>query len=68
MTDTRHHHRVRHTPQTTCRRRPTPTNAALTAPPLEISHASRLRRKLANPTRPLVINVWGVGLRLLDTP
>ncbi len=32
------------------------------------SHASRLRRKLANPTHPLVINVWGVGLRLLDTP
>ncbi len=33
------------------------------------SHASRLRRKLAaaNPGRPLVINVWGVGYRLADS-
>jgi DNA-binding response OmpR family regulator len=33
------------------------------------SHASRLRRKLAaaNPERPLVINVWGVGYRLADS-
>ena|SRR2546423_556092 len=31
------------------------------------SHASRLRRKLARPgVGPFVINVWGVGYRLLD--
>jgi DNA-binding response OmpR family regulator len=32
------------------------------------SHASRLRRKLrgAGPGAPLVVNVWGVGYRLLD--
>jgi DNA-binding response OmpR family regulator len=31
------------------------------------SHASRLRRKLATPGRgPFVVNVWGVGYRLLE--
>ena len=30
------------------------------------SHASRLRNKLTNDTHRLVINVWGVGYRLLD--
>lgn len=30
------------------------------------SHASRLRHKLANDTHHLVINVWGVGYRLMD--
>ena len=30
------------------------------------SHASRLRIKLANDTHRLVINVWGVGYRLMD--
>ena len=30
------------------------------------SHASRLRIKLANDTHRLVINVWGVGYRLID--
>jgi DNA-binding response OmpR family regulator len=30
------------------------------------SHACRLRAKLASTDRPLVINVWGVGYRLLD--
>ena len=31
------------------------------------SHASRLRRKLTRPDlRPYVINVWGVGYRLMD--
>ena len=32
------------------------------------SHASRLRRKLNLPglTRPYVLNVWGVGYRLVD--
>jgi DNA-binding response OmpR family regulator len=32
------------------------------------SHACRLRAKLANPTHKLIVNVWGVGLRLLDAP
>ena len=32
------------------------------------SHACRLRKKLANPTHKLIVNVWGVGLRLLDAP
>src|SRR4051812_6696505 len=33
------------------------------------SHASRLRRKLraADPAMQLVVNVWGVGYRLLDS-
>jgi DNA-binding response OmpR family regulator len=30
------------------------------------SHAWRLRAKLACDTHRLVINVWGVGLRLID--
>ena len=30
------------------------------------SHASRLRHKLSNDTHRLVINVWGVGYRLMD--
>jgi DNA-binding response OmpR family regulator len=30
------------------------------------SHASRLRRKLSSPGRQYVINVWGVGYKLLD--
>ncbi len=30
------------------------------------SHASRLRRKLATDTDKLIINVWGVGYRLID--
>jgi DNA-binding response OmpR family regulator len=30
------------------------------------SHASRLRRKLSSDTHRLVINVWGVGYRLMD--
>jgi len=30
------------------------------------SHACRLRAKLASDTHRLVINVWGVGLRLID--
>ena len=32
------------------------------------SHGCRLRAKLANPTDKLIVNVWGVGLRLLDAP
>jgi len=30
------------------------------------SHACRLRAKLSSDTHRLVINVWGVGLRLID--
>jgi DNA-binding response OmpR family regulator len=30
------------------------------------SHAFRLRRKLGGPDSPFVINVWGVGYRLID--
>jgi DNA-binding response OmpR family regulator len=30
------------------------------------SHACRLRAKLANPTHKLIVNVWGVGYRLID--
>ena len=30
------------------------------------SHASRLRRKLSVGSRRFVVNVWGVGYRLLD--
>ncbi len=69
MTGTRQHHRrVRHTPQPTCRRWPSPTNTALTAPPLEISHVCRLRRKLADAgAGELVENLWGVGFRLVTT-
>ena len=33
---------------------------------LEISHACRLRTKLSSDTHRLVINVWGVGYRLID--
>jgi DNA-binding response OmpR family regulator len=32
------------------------------------SHACRLCNKLANPTHKLIVNVWRVGLRLLDAP
>ena len=31
------------------------------------SHASRLRRKLGPEDGPFVVNVWGVGYRLLDS-
>ena len=30
------------------------------------SHACRLRKKLACDTHRLVVNVWGVGMKLLD--
>jgi len=32
------------------------------------SHASRLRRKLTHPDHSFVVNVWGVGYRLVDLP
>ena len=52
--------------QTTCRQRPLPTKRTSSLGSLEISHASRLRRKLCGDgDDKLVINVWGVGYRLL---
>jgi DNA-binding response OmpR family regulator len=50
---------------TCCQRRSSGTNAS-TVQALEISHACRLRRKLSSDTHRLVINVWGVGYRLID--
>jgi DNA-binding response OmpR family regulator len=32
------------------------------------SHACRLRAKLAHPDVQFVVNVWGVGYRLIDLP
>jgi hypothetical protein len=52
--------------QPTCRQRPSSTPTGPKDDPLEISHACRLRKKLACDTHRLVINVWGVGLRLID--
>jgi len=56
------------TPQPTCRQWPASALTAPMADPLEISTASRLRRKLAaaEPDRRLVLNVSGVGYRLAD--
>ncbi len=54
-------------PQPTCRQRPSSTPTGLKSRPLEISHASRLRRKLCGEgADKLVVNVWGVGYRLID--
>jgi hypothetical protein len=56
-----------HTPQPTCRRRPSSTTTESYSLALEISHASRLRRKLCGDGHDkLVVNVWGVGYRLCD--
>lgn len=52
----------------TCWLRQRPTNGPRDGSSLEISHACRLRAKLANPTHKLIVNVWGVGYRLLDEP
>jgi hypothetical protein len=53
--------------QPTCRHRPSSTTAGPSSSALEISHASRLRRKLCGDGRDkLVVNVWGVGYRLCD--
>jgi len=60
-----HASRALPTAQPTCglRRRPTSTEQRSRA--LEISHASRLRTKLAGADQPLVLSVRGVGYRLL---
>lgn len=56
----------RPTSQTTCRSRPSPTTRASSLSSLEISHACRLRSKLRAAGQPVLVNVWGVGYRLLD--
>jgi hypothetical protein len=57
------------TPQTTCRRRPSSTTTESYARALEITHAFRLRQKLRSAgAGDLVVNVWGVGLRLSPAP
>jgi hypothetical protein len=50
--------------QPTCRRRPSTTTCRLNTGPLEITHACRLRRKLAEHGARAVVNVWGIGYRL----
>jgi hypothetical protein len=59
----------RRTAQPTCCRQPSATTTESYSLALEITHAFRLRRKLAaaEPGRALVINVWGVGYRLCDS-
>jgi hypothetical protein len=53
----------------TCRLRPYPTTTAPHSRALEITHASRLRRKLCGERHErLIVNVWGVGFRLIDGP
>jgi hypothetical protein len=53
--------------QPTCRQRPASTTTGPTPATLEISHSSRLRRKLCgDQDDKLVINVWGVGYALCD--
>ncbi len=62
-----HASRALPTAQPTCglRRRPTSTEQRSRA--LKISHACRLRRRLADAgATGLVRNIWGVGLRLTD--
>ena len=53
--------------QSTCRQRPLSTTIGPSSSALEITHAFRLRRKLCGEGHDrLVVNVWGVGLRLID--
>jgi hypothetical protein len=53
--------------QPTCSHRPSSTTNGPSSAALEISHASRLRRKLCGDGHDkLVVNVWGVGYRLCD--
>jgi hypothetical protein len=56
--------------QPTCRQRPSSTTTEPYSVALEISHASRLRRKLCGDADDkLVVNVWGVGYCLYrDVP
>ena len=53
--------------QTTCRLRPSSTGTEVSTLALEITHAFRLRHKLCDGSdEKLVVNVWGVGYRLID--
>ena len=61
------HQRGALTAQPTCRLRQRPRNTGSKPCSLEISHACRLRAKLANDAHRVIVNVWGVGYRLLDT-
>jgi len=53
--------------QPTRRLRLRPPTADAKLQPLEISHARRLRRKLAGAGVRLVLTAWGVGYRLLES-
>jgi hypothetical protein len=54
-------------PQPTCRQRPPSTTSGPKVGPLEISHACRLRRRLADAGADGVLQtIWGVGYRLAD--
>jgi hypothetical protein len=58
-----------HTAQTTCRVRPSSTAIEPYSLAPEITHAFRLRQKVhAAGAAELVVNVWGVGLRLSSAP
>jgi hypothetical protein len=53
--------------QPTCRHRPSSTTTGPSSSALEISHACRLRRRLADAGgNGLLLNIWGVGYRLVD--
>jgi len=55
--------------QPTCRQRPESTTTGPNPAALEISHAARLRLKLYRPGgQRLIVNVWGIGWRLIDPP
>ena len=58
-----------HTAQPTCSQRPSSTTTESYSVALEITHAFRLRTKLAaaEPGRRWVINVWGIGYRLCNS-
>jgi hypothetical protein len=54
--------------QSTCRPRASSTTTGPAFCTLEISHACRLRQKLRRQGDAFVVNVWGVGYRLIDGP
>ena len=53
--------------QPTCRQQRSSTTTGPYSLALEISHASRLRRRLADAGADgLLRNIWGIGYRLMD--
>jgi hypothetical protein len=53
--------------QPTCRHRPSSTTTGPSSSALEITCASRLRRRLADAGADgLLRNIWGIGYRLMD--